>query len=484
MAPQEINIRETIKDAQEMLDTETGISPAFRSMFKLLLVLVQFLADKQGLTSRNSSKPPSSDPNREKQKRTPGEKKPGGQKGHTGTTLTPVDDPDEVLEIAIDRSTLPEGSYTEAGYEARQVFDVIVERHVLEYRAQVLVDQQGKRFVAPFPDEVANSVQYGRNTKVNAVYMSQYQLLPYERIRDYFVSQMGFPLSAGSIYNFNQAAYQRLREFEQWLIHELISSPLNHADETGINIGGKRQWLHGVSNKELTYLYPHAKRGSQAMVSGGVIPRFQGILVHDHWKPYYKYSCTHALCNAHHLRELERAIEQDNQQWAKSMQALLLEIHKAVNQTAAGKLSEDETQKFLLRYRKIIDEGELECPPPVSPPGKKSRGRLKRSKARNLLERLKDFESDVLRFMVNEFVPFSNNQGERDLRMTKVQQKISGCFRSPQGADLFCRIRSYLSTCMKHDISPNEALTLLFMGKYPDFVSPDYFPGSFPAEAE
>jgi len=484
MAPQKINIRETINDAQQLLATETGISPAVRSMFNLLLMLVQFLAEQRGLTSRNSSKPPSSDPNREKKKRTPGEKKPGGQNGHTGTTLTPVDDPDEVLEIAIDRSTLPEGSYTEAGYEARQIFDVIVARHVLEYRAQVLVDQHGKRFVAPFPDEVANAVQYGRNTKVNAVYMSQYQLLPYERIRDYFVSQMGFPLSAGSIYNFNQAAYQRLKEFEQWLIQELINSPLNHADETGINIGGKRQWLHDVSNKDLTYLYPHAKRGTDAMEAGGVIPHFQGILVHDHWKPYYRYSCTHALCNAHHLRELERAIEQDTQQWAKSMQALLLEIHTAVNQTAAGKLSEDETQKYLLRYRKIIDEGELACPPPVSPPGKKSRGRLKRSKARNLLERLKDFESDVLRFMVNEIVPFSNNQGERDLRMTKVQQKISGCFRSTQGAETFCRIRSYLSTCMKHDISPNEALTLLFMGKYPDFVSPDYFPGSFPAEAE
>lgn len=484
MSVQGIDVRSTIEQARAMLETEENLSPAFRSIINLLLILVQIFVDKQGLTSRNSSKPPSSDPNREKQKRTPGEKKPGGQKGHRGITLTPVDDPDEVLEIAIDRSTLPEGIYTEAGYEARQVFDVIVERHVLEYRAQVLVDQHGNRFVAPFPDEVANSVQYGRNTKVNAVYMSQYQLLPYERIRDYFASHIGFPLSAGSIYNFNTAAYQRLEGFEQWLIKELINSPLNHADETGINIGGKRQWLHNVSNKELTYLYPHAKRGSQAMVSGGVIPRFQGILVHDHWKPYYKYSCTHALCNAHHLRELERAIEQDNQQWAKSMQALLLKIHKAVNQTSAGKLSEDETQKYLLRYRKIIDEGELECPPPVSPSGKKSRGRLKRSKSRNLLERLKDFESDALRFMANEIVPFSNNQGERDLRMTKVQQKISGCFRSTQGAEIFCRIRSYLSTCMKHAISPNEALTLLFMGKYPDFVSPDYFPGSFPAEAE
>ena len=410
MAPQEINIRETIHDAQQLLDTETGLSPAFRSMFKLLLVLVEFLAEKRGLNSRNSSKPPSSDPNREKQKRTPGEKKPGGQQGHRGTTLTPVDDPDEIQEIEIDRCTLPEGIYTEAGYEIRQVFDVMVQRHVIEYRAQVLVDQDGKRFVALFPDDAVNSVQYGRNTKVNAVYMSQYQLLPYERIRDYFASHLGFPLSAGSIYNFNTSACQRLEGFEQWLIKELINSPLNHADETGINIGGKRQWLHDVSNKDLTYLYPHAKRGSEAMEAGGVIPHFQGILVHDHWKPYYKYSCIHALCNAHHLRELERAKEQDNQHWAKAMQELLIEIHHAESQTT-GKLINDASEKFLLRYRKIIEAGELECPPPVKPPGDKKRGRVKRSKARNLLERLRDYESDVLRFMVNGIVPFSNNQG-------------------------------------------------------------------------
>lgn len=472
MAPQEIDVRATIKQATEMLETETGISPAFRSMFKLLLVLVQFLADKHSLNSRNSSKPPSSDPNREKKQKPPGEKKPGGQKGHTGTTLSPIDDPDEVQELEIERSTLPKGQYTEAGYEARQVFDVFVSRRVIEYRAQILVDQDGNRFTAAFPADVTRPVQYGRNTKVNAVYMSQYQLLPYERIKDHFISQMGIPVSVGSIYNFNRSAYERLKGFEQWLIKELINSPLNHADETGININGKSHWLHGVSNKNLTYLYPHALRGSGAMEAGGVIPHFQGILCHDHWKPYYSYSCTHALCNAHHLRELERAKEQDNQQWAGSMQDLLIEIHTAVTQSA-GKLSEDESEQFLLQYRKIIEEGEIECPAPSRPPGKKKRGRLKRSKARNLLERLKKYESDVLRFMDNEIVPFSNNQGERDLRMTKVHQKIAGCFRSFEGSLFFCRIRSYLSTCMKQGVSPNDALTLLFLGKYPDFVSAD-----------
>ncbi len=147
------------------------------------------------------------------------------------------------------------------------------------------------------------------HTKVNAVYMSQYQLLPYERIKDHFESQMDIPLSVGSIYNFNKSAYERLEGFEQWLIQELIESEVNHVDETGINIDGTRHWLHCVSNSRFTYLYSHKLRGTIAMESGGVIPLYKGILCHDHWKPYYSYSCTHSLCNAHHLRELERAVK-------------------------------------------------------------------------------------------------------------------------------------------------------------------------------
>ncbi len=211
-------------------------------------------------------------------------------------------------EIKIDRRTLPKGQYKDVGYEARQVFDVIVSRHVTEYRAQILEDQDRNRFVAPFPKEVTRPAQYGIHTKVNAVYMSQYQLLPYERIKDHFESQMDIPLSVGSIYNFNKSAYERLEGFEQWLIQELIESEVNHVDETGINIDGTRHWLHCVSNSRFTYLYSHKLRGTIAMESGGVIPLYKGILCHDHWKPYYSYSCTHSLCNAHHLRELERAL--------------------------------------------------------------------------------------------------------------------------------------------------------------------------------
>jgi transposase len=316
---------------------------------------------------------------------------------------------------------------------------------------------------------VNRPVQYGLTLKANAVYMSQHQLIPYDRIRDHFEDQMHIPVSAGSVFNFNREAYERLEPFEQWVKTELAKAMLMHVDETGINIGGKRHWLHCASNASLTWFYPHAKRGTEAMDEEGILPFFKGVLCHDHWKPYYHYECTHALCNAHHLRELERAWEQDHQQWAKKMKALLIDSAKAV-EDAGGRLAPDEAKRWRQRYRNLLSKAEIECPPPDESQRNGKRGRLKRSKARNLLERLRDFEQDVLRFMDVQRVPFTNTQGENDLRMTKVQQKISGCFRSTQGAKIFCRVRSYLSTCRKQGMTATQALTLLFQGKNPGFL--------------
>jgi transposase len=248
----------------------------------------------------------------------------------------------------------------------------------------------------------------------------------------------------------------------------LAAASLLHADETGINIGSKRHWLHCASSSQLTFFYPHAKRGTEAMDEAGILPTFRGILCHDHWKPYFRYDCLHALCNAHHLRELEYAFEQEGQAWAKAMKDLLIECNQAVDD-AGGVLTNDAAEAFRKRYRNLLDEADKECPPPEEKSGR--RGRTKRSKSRNLLERLRDFEAEVLRFMVVKEVPFTNNQGENDIRMTKVHQKISGCFRSMEGAGMFCRIRSYLSTCRKQGVSATEAMRLLFDGKWPDFMA-------------
>ncbi|MFH1076791.1 MAG: IS66 family transposase, partial [Pseudomonadota bacterium] len=299
--------------------------------------------------------------------------------------------------------------------------------------------------------------------------MSQYQMIPYNRIEDHFLDQMLFPISAGSIHNFNQDAFDRLDFFDIWVRNQLMASYLIHCDETSINIGGTLNWLHSASNNKFSYFYPHAKRGCEALDAMGILLFYKGIICHDHWKPYYKYGGLHALCNAHHLRELERAWEQDEQQWAQKMAILLGEINKATH-VAGGNLETTESELYRKRYRDLLQKAEIECPAPDETQKRESRGKIARSKARNLLERLRDFENDTLRFIDEKNVPFSNNQAENDLRMTKVQQKISGCFRSMSGAKIFCRIRSYLSTCRKQGVAASEALRLLFEGKWPKFM--------------
>jgi len=467
MKLESIDIEATIEKVRSLIREDKQLSAGLKSMIELLILIITLLANRLNLNSTNSSKPPSSDPNRKKQPKNKSKRKPGGQKGHVGKTLEKVDDPDKVEVIKVDRRKIPQARYREIGFDTRQVFDIDISRVVTEYRAQVLEDDNGNQFVAPFPEGVTKAVQYGTGLKSHSVYMSQYQLVPYNRIKDHFADQMNIPVSEGSIYNFNNEAFQLLADFEAWVEDKLAFSGLAHADETGINIAAKRHWLHCVSNKYLTLYYPHQKRGTDAMNAMGILPRFQGILCHDHWKPYYKYDCTHALCNAHHLRELTRAWEQDNQQWAKNMKNLLETINIKVND-AGGALDAQESQKYRLKYRALLKEAEIECPEPIRPKGK--RGRLKKTKSRNLLERLRDFEQDALRFMDNELVPFSNNLGENDIRMTKVQQKISGCFRSIDGAHIFCRVRSYLSTCRKNGIKSSQALELLFNGESPDFM--------------
>ena len=379
-------------------------------------------------------------------------------------------DLEEIKDLPLDLSKLPKGTYRNAGYEDRQVIEIEISRLVTEYRAQRLMDENGRIHTAEFPKGVTRPVQYGKSVRAHAVYISQYQLIPYNRVEEHFTDWLRIPISAGSIYNFNLEAFNKLELFERILKSQLIQSKFLHVDETGINVNGKGHWLHYVSNLLWTYYFPHKKRGNEAMDQMGILPNFKGLLCHDHWKPYYNYDCTHCLCNAHHLRELERAWEMDEQKWANEMKKLLLDASQAVVD-ASGQLAPKDARKYRERYRIILERAEITCPPPDESLRKKGqRGRLKRSKSRNLLEQLKNFEDDVLRFMNVEIVAFSNNQGERDIRMMKVQQKISGCFRSMEGAHIHSRIKSYLSTCMKNGVGSREALELLFRGELPQFI--------------
>jgi len=464
-----INVTRTLERVEELLRKDRSLSPAVRAMMELLVTIINLLAAKLGLDSANSSIPPSQDPLRPRgvKRKTGPRRKPGGQQGHKGTTLEPVEKPDCVESIAIDRRTLPPGQYENDGYEARQVIDIVIAPYVVEYRAEILLDGEGRRFVAGFPAGVTRPVQYGNGVKTQSAYMSQQQLIPYDRIRDYFWDQCGIPISPGSVFNFNQEAFTLLEPFESFLKRQLIQQPLLHADETGIHIGKTLHWLHCLCSERFTFFFPHAKRGGDAIKAMGVLEHFDGLLGHDHWKSYLQFDCIHFLCNAHHLRELEAAWEQDDQRWALKMQFLLREINSAVHD-AGGSLSEDGAKRFRGRYRNILTRGDKECPPAVHTGTGR---RPAQSKSRNLLERLRDFETETLRFMTDPLVPFTNNPCENDLRMTKVQQKISGCFRSFQGAQIFCRVRSYISTCRKHDIQPTEALQFLFDGRLDEIIA-------------
>ena len=463
-----IDIPETVASIKKQIDDDSSVSPALRASINLMILIVTLLCNRLGLNSQNSSKPPSSDPNRKKKATADPKSKPGGQKGRKGVTLTKFDKPDVVKKLTVAKKLIGKGNFKEVGVETRQVVDIEFKRVITEYQAQVLEDENGKRLVAKFPEGISRPVQYGEQIKAHAVYLSQYQLLPYERIGEYFNEQLAIPVSAGSLHNFINEAYEHIIELEidKRLKQALQRESVIHCDETGININGQRQWLHNASSAQWTWFYPHAKRGFEAMEEAGVLSGYRGIMCHDHWKPYYKYTIPeHSLCNAHHLRELTRAYDQDEQRWAEEMRLFLLDTNKAV-EAAGGKLNEKQEQNTRQRYREILEKGELESPPPKPIVGK--RGRVKKTPSRNLLERLQAYENDVLRFAVHESVPFTNNQGENDIRMTKVHQKISGCFRSENGAKVFCAIRSYLSSCKKQGVSASAAMSLLFSGHLPD----------------
>lgn len=474
-----INITETLAKARKMLGNNKKVSPDFAALVSVLLTALEGFLHQQKPTSRNSSLPPSQDPNRlKKLKSGEGDKKPGGQAGHVGKTLRPVENPDEIINVPVKRSSLPTGhSYKKVGISKRQVVEFHLSRHVKEYHLEILEDETGKRITATPPDEItsiARPIQYGASVKAMAVYMNQYQLIPYKRVAEYFHDQGNLPLSAGSLFNFNKEAFRLLENFEKIVREKLRNACVLHSDETGINVNGKLHWLHGILNDRWTLLFPHAKRGTEAMNDMDVLPDFKGISVHDHWKPYFTYTkCRHALCNAHHLRDLQWVIERHpDHKWASKMKNLLLEINEEVTK-AGGVLIKKERLTYREIYRKILKEGDAESPVPIQPPiqqgQQKKRGRLKKSKERNLLERLRKFEKEVLLFMEEIEVPFTNNPGENDIRMTKVHQKISGCFKSFEGALIFCRVRSYLLTAQKHGITATDALNILFQGKLPDF---------------
>jgi transposase len=433
--------------------------------------------------SHNSHLPPSSDRFVKKTKslRRVSGKKPGGQVGHEGNTLYQVGDPDEIIVHAVevchscqrDLKSVPV-----QGIERRQEFDIPPKRVIVrEHQAEQKVCPHCQAVTcASFPQGITAPVQYSPAFAAIGVYLTQQQFLPYERACETIQDLIGPAMAVGTLKNMVQRCALQLEQIEEQIKEHLRKGHVLHHDETSLSVMGKSFWGHVASTDRLTHYAVHAKRGREAINAIDILPQFTGTCVHDALATYFTYSnCTHGLCNEHHRRELTSLSEAHKQVWAQEMHTLLLNMNTAVNEARERGLKQlhpDELADWKAQYEVLLETGyqaNPPDPPPTDAPVK--RGRRKQSAARNLLDRLKKHQDAVLRFLQDFSIPFTNNQAERDIRMVKVQQKISGGFRSLPAAQAFFRVRGYLSTLRKQGTHVLTALELALAG-YP--VSPTF----------
>lgn len=422
---------------------------------------VKFLENKLSLNSHNSSKPPSSDGfvKMTKSLRGSSGKKSGGQKGNKGKTLNMVETPDIIEPYPVNQCNYCGNDLSKVEsiqINKRQVFDIPkIIPEVTEHQTEVKVCPCcNNETESEFPPEVSGRVQYGNRIKAFSLYLNNYQLLPYKRISDMLEELIGIRFNESTLYTANQELYEKLELSEAAIKELILHEKILNADETGFYVSKLRQWLHLYSTKDLTYYGFHEKRGQEAMDAIGILPNYNGRLVHDFWKSYFSYGTVHSLCNAHHLRELNFVSELEKAEWSKEMKELLLDIKKEVD-GAKGRnekgLSTLTLLNFEEKYESILEDGAKFYPEPEIT--EKKRGRKKQAKGKNLLDRLRDYREETLGFMYNFEIPFDNNQAERDVRMMKLKQKISGCFRTDHGAKFFCRIRGFLSTIHKQGLN-------------------------------
>jgi len=435
-------------------------------------VRIEELEKRLGLNSSNSSKPPSGDGFKKrpppKSLREKGKNSSGGQKGHAGKTLQQVTNPDKTLLHRITQCPHCRSHLNEQAIDVvkRQVFDIPpVKIEVTEHQAEIKICPCcNKKTQAEFPQGVNAPAQYGSRLQAQAAYLSVQHYIPEDRLQTLLQDLYGVNIATATLVKFNENLANNLHGFNEKALEKIKASNVKHADETGLKVTGKTFWLHVASNDKVTYYHLSPKRKS--LIEGMI-----GILVHDHWKPYYKMrDILHALCNAHHLRELQALIDYEKEAWAKKMRKLLQFMCKY-----RGFYSEDIPKDKIARLEKIYDrivaEGlqyhavkrqELERAWVYT---------KKRYPGHNLLLRLQKFREDVLRFLHNPAVPFTNNQAERDLRMMKLKQKISGGFRTYKGAEVFVRIRTLLSTARKQEWNIFQIITDAVVGEIPSICA-------------
>jgi transposase len=446
-----------------------------QEQIKALQETVKQFQSRRNMNSRNSSKPPSSDGLNKpapKSLRVAGQNPTGGQKGHPGCTLSQAAEPDKIVVHGVpDQCQACHGKLPFAYVaETRQVFDLpVLKYEVTEHHAMQSICSCGHVHTAEFPTGVNATVQYGPRAQAAMVHLNQNHAVSVQRTAALMKDFFDLPVSQAMVVKATQAGADILQPTVQDIGQGVVRSDVAHADESGLRVAKKLHWLHVLATDTLTWMGCHPKRGGEAFESLALLRQFKGVLVHDGWMPYKALECQHALCNQHHLRELTYLLEEQDQAWAGDMIELLTHANHFDNLNCAdGKAPSYDSQKYQsevhdLRYLydAILAQAQAENPIALAT-GK--RGRPKQSKATNLIGRLRDYSDDVWRFMTQPNVPFTNNLAEQTVRMPKVKQKVSGCFRTPQGAKNYCVIRSYCATMQKQGANIFESLVAAFKG--------------------
>ena len=450
----------TTEEKLELIILQAEENNLQKEQIRNLKEKIKRLESKEAKNSKNSHKPPSSDQNKPKKTnslRKKSSKKRGGQPGHKGYNLARVDAPDEVITHCVDNCLICGSDLSKAPctLDSRQVFDIpkpkmMVTEHRIEIKSCKTCSHTNK---ALYPFGVNQPTQYGARTRGLMVYLNKEQLLPYRRTKLLFKAIYNHNISVGTVVNAVNYIAERLSNIEPQIKELLKKAPVLHADETGTNVTSSKHWLHVACTDKLTHYGIHTKRGSVAMNDIGILPSFTGIMVHDHWSSYYVYEdATHAMCNAHILRELKFIHEHENFKWASKMTDLLYDMKKSKDAFLQSPNDSPpiEIENLEKKYSSIITTGRRE---------QAVRGT---NNSKKLLKRLTEYRDNILLFLHDIIVPFTNNIAERDIRMEKVRLKISGGFRTLKGAQNNCTIKSVLSTGNKNSKNPLEILVLAF----------------------
>jgi transposase len=470
-----ISVREEIERLKhdfEQLCSAGKVSPETRVVMNSLLVVVElilavFLEKKTRKSSKNSSLPPSQTPKDETATSNSNGK---GRKVSGSVSNTRTKETVSIAKVTIcDTCGVPLDETPCHGHERRTKIDIVFEKVVEHIDAEIKRCPNCEATVkGDFPQDMPGPLQYGNGIKAFAIHLIISQMVALNRVQKQISAMIDTVISEATLLKFVWRLHLALETWEADAIADLLQAPSLHVDETSLRVDRKNHWIHVYSFGGTTLKFLHLKRGSEAIVGLGIIPRYGGTIIHDCWASYLSYEhCGHGLCGSHLLRELTFIVDSNQYKWALNMKKLLLETCRIVAKREEKCVTAQEYANLQKRYRNILTRGGKELPEiPPKPKGK--RGKMAKSDAHNLWERLRKYETAVLLFAKVPHVPFTNNRAERDLRMAKVKQKISGCFRSKQYAEAYCRISSYLQTMAYRGVNPLLAIQLALAGEIPE----------------